>query len=140
MSSHSSDVHIQMDEAHRQLLEINLVALTRDLDPSDIYDELIAGSVLTFDDVERIEKRDTRRDRTMELIRILLRKGPNAFQVLMNSLESNYPHLHDMLKEGLPSTEDILGCMFVLLEFPSTLMYVYILSRYQTEASDPLQR
>ncbi|ELT88648.1 hypothetical protein CAPTEDRAFT_78883, partial [Capitella teleta] len=88
-------------------LEINLVALTRDLDPSDIYDELIAGSVLTFDDVERIEKRDTRRDRTMELIRILLRKGPNAFQVLMNSLESNYPHLHDMLKEGLPSTEDI---------------------------------
>ncbi|ELU13308.1 hypothetical protein CAPTEDRAFT_204236, partial [Capitella teleta] len=68
-----------MEEVHKELITDNLVPLTRDLDPGQIYTELIAGRVLTFEDKEKISKIDTRKAQSMELISVLLRKGPNAF-------------------------------------------------------------
>ncbi|ELT98336.1 hypothetical protein CAPTEDRAFT_205618 [Capitella teleta] len=76
-----------MEEIQKELITDNLVPLTRDLDPSQIYTELIAGRVLTFEDKEKISKIDTRKAQSMELISVLLRKGPNAFGVFMDALQ-----------------------------------------------------
>ncbi|ELU10273.1 hypothetical protein CAPTEDRAFT_201250 [Capitella teleta] len=44
----------KMEVRHKNLVTNNLVNLTDDLDPKDIYDQLIEGDVLTFQDKERI--------------------------------------------------------------------------------------
>uniref|UniRef100_X2B813 CARD domain-containing protein n=1 Tax=Capitella teleta TaxID=283909 RepID=X2B813_CAPTE len=70
----------------------NLVKLTADLDPKDIYDQLIEGDVFTFEDKERIDHEVTRADKARELISVLLRKGPRAFGVFRDALKPKYPH------------------------------------------------
>ncbi|ELU13309.1 hypothetical protein CAPTEDRAFT_204237 [Capitella teleta] len=100
-----------MEEIQKELITDNLVPLTRDLDPGQIYTELIAGRVLTFEDKEKISKIDTRKAQSMELISVLLRKGPNAFGVFMNALQCTYPHLYDLLSGGAGNADDICGSL-----------------------------
>ncbi|ELU12887.1 hypothetical protein CAPTEDRAFT_198688 [Capitella teleta] len=96
-----------MDESHKELITTNLVTIMKDLDPSDIYSVLIAGGVLTLDDKDRISTTcPCRRDEAMELISVLLRKGPTAFGVLVDALQFTYPHLYDLLSVGVCTGED----------------------------------
>ncbi|ELU16193.1 hypothetical protein CAPTEDRAFT_134296, partial [Capitella teleta] len=76
-----------MESADQEILRKNLVALSTDLNPKDVYDALIAGGVLSFQDTERIGTKGTQRDKARELINVLLRKGPNAFGVFMDALQ-----------------------------------------------------
>ncbi|ELT89813.1 hypothetical protein CAPTEDRAFT_78897, partial [Capitella teleta] len=73
-------------------LRQNLVKLTADLEPIDIYDQLIKGGVFTFEDKERIDREFTRADKARELISVLCRKGPRAFGVFRDALKPKYPH------------------------------------------------
>ncbi|ELT89819.1 hypothetical protein CAPTEDRAFT_78894, partial [Capitella teleta] len=73
-------------------LRQNLVKLTADLDPKDIYDQLIEGGVFTFEDKERIDLEVTRAEKARELISVLCRKGPRAFGVFRDALKPKYPH------------------------------------------------
>ncbi|ELT99944.1 hypothetical protein CAPTEDRAFT_189681, partial [Capitella teleta] len=88
-----------MDEKHKNVLAKNLVNICKVLDPSDIYDFLIGGDVLTWRDMEMIEANETRSDRALKLVEILQRKDPTAFDVFINALKSNYRHLHDLLQD-----------------------------------------
>ncbi|ELT92258.1 hypothetical protein CAPTEDRAFT_78884, partial [Capitella teleta] len=78
-------------------LSRNLVKLTNDLNPRDIYDQLIQGGIFTYDDIEMISNMDTRREKALQLIKVLHRKGPKAFDVFRDALKSSYPHLYELL-------------------------------------------
>lgn len=117
-----------MEEIHKELITDNLVPLTRDLDPSQIYTELIAGRVLTFEDKEKISKIDTRKAQSMELISVLLRKGPNAFGVFMDALQCTYRHLYDLLSGGAGNADDICESELPLFnEVSSLLKYAFLI-------------
>ncbi|ELT91616.1 hypothetical protein CAPTEDRAFT_211634 [Capitella teleta] len=91
----------QMDESHRDLLRRNLVALTTDLDPRDVYVSLIEMGVLTMDDRENIRAMSlTRKEEAEELISVIQRKGPTAFEAFMVALQHPYHHLYDLLSRG----------------------------------------
>lgn len=112
------DSCFQMDESHKELITTNLVAIMKDLDPSDIYSVLVAGGVLTLDDKDRISTTcPCRRDEAMELISVLLRKGPTAFGVLVDALQFTYPHLYDLLSVGVCTGEDkrVFECKLVYI-------------------------
>ncbi|ELU00155.1 hypothetical protein CAPTEDRAFT_223766 [Capitella teleta] len=102
-SNPSSDGEWGMKEIHKQVLRKNLIALTKDLNPSVILDELIQGDILTMDDKERLSLVKIRRDQAYELISILMRKGPNAFWVFLDSLKQTHSHLYHMLSNSLIS-------------------------------------
>ncbi|ELT98186.1 hypothetical protein CAPTEDRAFT_192039, partial [Capitella teleta] len=90
-----------MDESHRDLLRRNLVALTTDLDPQDVYILLIQNGVLTEDEKEKLSNHrmnTCRRDEAHELIEVLQRKGPTAFEAFMDALWNTYPHLYDVVE------------------------------------------
>ncbi|ELT98437.1 hypothetical protein CAPTEDRAFT_205544 [Capitella teleta] len=89
-----------MNESHRNLLTRNMVALTTDLDPRNLYRLLIERSVLTLDDWERIRNISCRSEEAFELINVLLRKGSTAFGVFMDALQVPYPHLYGLLSGG----------------------------------------
>ncbi|ELU01609.1 hypothetical protein CAPTEDRAFT_213912 [Capitella teleta] len=98
-----------MEERHKTLLIKNLVKFTNDLDPKDVYDELLEGGVITQEDTERINHLVTRKERVRELLMgVLVRKGPEAFPVFRDALKSKYCHLYDLLTEGMCATDSTL--------------------------------
>ncbi|ELU13510.1 hypothetical protein CAPTEDRAFT_187038 [Capitella teleta] len=87
-----------MDKSHRDLLNMNLVALTTDLDPCDVVVPLIEMGVLTMEERNKILKiPQTRNEKVVELISILQSKGPTAFEAFMGALQNTNSHLYDLL-------------------------------------------
>ncbi|ELU18464.1 hypothetical protein CAPTEDRAFT_213419 [Capitella teleta] len=102
-SNERSSFGLLMDESHRDLLRRNLVALTTDLDPGDVYILLIQNGVLTEDEKETLSNRrmnTCRRDGAHDLIKVLQRKGPTAFEAFMDALWNTYPHLYGRISGG----------------------------------------
>lgn len=107
-----------MEERHKTLLIKNLVKFTNDLDPKDVYDELLEGGVITQEDTERINHLVTRKERVRELLMgVLVRKGPEAFHVFRDALKSKYCHLYDLLTEGMCATDSTLDSESFSLAF-----------------------
>ncbi|ELU10658.1 hypothetical protein CAPTEDRAFT_200994 [Capitella teleta] len=98
----------EMEDWQKELLRQNLVKLTADLDPIDIYDQLIEGDVFTFEDKERIDHEVTRADKARELISVLCRKGPRAFGVFRDALKPKYPYLYALLSAEMSAADDCL--------------------------------
>ncbi|ELU09122.1 hypothetical protein CAPTEDRAFT_58959, partial [Capitella teleta] len=68
-----------MDEFHRKLLRVHMVALVKDLDPPSLYPHLLQGGVLSQDDIDSIDAKSIRRNKAIELMSVLPMKGPDAF-------------------------------------------------------------
>ena len=89
-----------MDPRDAEIIKKHLVTLTDQLDPSNVYAALIQHGIITFDEKESIQVKPTRRDRALELIEVVLRKGgPDAFWVFKEALKRDYPHLHYLLSK-----------------------------------------
>ena len=68
-----------------------------DLEPRNILSELV--TVLTEKDEDEIKAQCTRQERCYKLLEILLRRGENAFEVFVEALKKEVPHLADLLIE-----------------------------------------
>ena len=90
-----------MEEEYRTRLHFHREAIVEDLNVAEISDYLISKSVITDDDRERIDAETTRRDRVREFLRILLRRGQNAFDYFVESLKKEYEHLWKLLSRPL---------------------------------------
>lgn len=55
----------------------------------DITDVLIGESVITYDDLQRINAEVTQSDKNRELIRILIQGPPNGFQIFIQELRND---------------------------------------------------
>ncbi|ELU17180.1 hypothetical protein CAPTEDRAFT_201063 [Capitella teleta] len=96
-----------MEKHHQDVLTRNWTNLCSDLDTSLIVDYLLQEKILSCDDIERIQQNGKiQRDRARELLITLLRKGPNAFEVFVKSLESDHHHLHELLLRDYENRSD----------------------------------
>ena len=80
-----------MDDKHREILRRNWSTLRRDLEPMRLLHHLV--NVLDDTDVEKIKMRHTREDASDNLLEILPRRGPKAFEDFVKALQEVQPHL-----------------------------------------------
>merc|ERR1711957_511134 len=88
----------EMNHIHQRALQINHSFLLRELDPDELASCLYSREVVTTVQYEKVESRIGIRERNLELLRILPRRGPNAFPELITALkETKQSHVMDEL-------------------------------------------
>lgn len=75
-----------MDDEHRQILRQNWAKIRQDLEPIKLLPHL--GNILNEEDVERIKGVEKRQLRCDQLLGMLQRRGPDAFDAFVKALES----------------------------------------------------
>ncbi|XP_028663556.1 caspase-9 [Erpetoichthys calabaricus] len=75
-----------MDERHRRILQKNRVQLLKELEPSLLYDGLIAKGVFTQDMIDEIQSKSVRRDCSRQLLTDLEGRGSQAFHLFLECL------------------------------------------------------
>ncbi|XP_013857242.1 caspase-9 [Austrofundulus limnaeus] len=92
-----------MDEYHKKILQKNRVNLVTSLDPSNLYDALLAKGVFTQDMIDEIKSSGTRRDQARQLVRDLETRGRRAFPIFLECLQETGQHgLVEILQNGAP--------------------------------------
>lgn len=94
-----------MLEKHRYLLIKFRVEIATDLLVDDVLVYLESKHILDSDDKEVIRHQTTSKRRAEKLLDILPTKGYAAFDVFFKILGEKYPHLAQLLKDGV-SEED----------------------------------
>ena len=79
--------YYEMEEKHRASLDACLILLRRDLEPKKILPHLVSKKILDRIDAQKIKGKDTREESCEELLEMLPRKGPNAFQEFVKALK-----------------------------------------------------
>ena len=74
--------------------------LIRDIDPGKIYGRLNEDQIITFDEEEEIDEICPRTEAVSELIKLIQRRGPEAFHSFLNALEHTYPDHYTLLLES----------------------------------------
>ncbi len=75
--------------------------LLENLDPEVVSLQLTEAGVLTPDDKDRIEEKQTRKGKSEQLLLILATKGPAAYEEFVKALEKDHSSLAcQLLKEG----------------------------------------
>ncbi len=75
--------------------------LLENLDPEEVSHQLTEAGVLTPDDKDKIEEKQTRKDKIEKLLMILATKGPAAYEEFVKALEKDHCYLAcQLLKEG----------------------------------------
>ena len=88
-----------MEKKHRNFLRHYRQNIVKDVEPNHILSDL--GSVLTAKDDAEIKAQSSRQGRCEQLLKILPRKGPNAFKVFVEALKKEAPHLaSDLIEAG----------------------------------------
>ena len=80
-----------MLEEHRNILKRHRVDLVRDLEPSKVLNDLY--ECLDEDDREAVKAHSTRVARAEELVDMIPRRGPEAFQCFVAALYKRQRHL-----------------------------------------------
>ena len=80
-----------MLEEHRKILQRHRADLIKDLDPSKLLNDL--SECLDEEDRETVKAHSTRGDRAEELIDMIPRRGPTAFQCFVAALYKRQRHL-----------------------------------------------
>ncbi|XP_019637202.1 PREDICTED: uncharacterized protein LOC109479656 [Branchiostoma belcheri] len=89
-----------MEERHRALLSAKRLEISSDLRFRDIRRRLLDSGILNGENLDEIEKRQSRGDQVKALLDILPTKGPHAFSVFREALnDSGYPHLARILND-----------------------------------------
>ena len=87
-----------MEQKHRTILLHHWANIRENLEPKNIMPKLV--TVLKETDYDEIREQSTRQERCDKLLDILPRRGKNAFDVFVNALESEVPHLASELTEA----------------------------------------
>jgi len=93
-----------MEEKHHTILRLHWSNIRNNLEPNNILPKLVL--VLTETDEEEIRKQSTRQERCDKLLKILPTRGENAFNVFVNALVKEAPHLAKKLTEAAMEPED----------------------------------
>lgn len=95
-----------MEARHKRILTENLCRICDDLEPSLIFASLIEKRILTFDDKETINTKETRSARAMALVDVLFKRGPHAYHSFLNSLNPSHQQLFLHLRRLEERTEE----------------------------------
>ena len=87
-----------MEHKHRTILQDHWSNICDNVEPKNILSKFV--TVLTETDKEEIRKQSTRQERCEKLLRILIRRGENAFDAFVNALVKEAPHLASELTEA----------------------------------------
>ena len=87
-----------MEEKHRTILRHHLPNIRENLEPKNILPKLV--TVLKETDYDEIRAESTRQGRCDKLLDILPRRGENAFNIFVNALDKEAPHLALNLTEA----------------------------------------
>ena len=90
--------YCEMEQKHRTILRLHWSNIRNNLEPNNILPKLVL--VLTEKDEEEIKKQSTRQERCDKLLKILPRRGEDAFNVFVNALVKEAPHLAKKLTEA----------------------------------------
>jgi len=96
-----------MEQKHRTILRHQWSNIRDNLEPNNVLPKLVL--VLTETDEEEIREQSTRQERCDKLLHILPTRGENAFNVFVNALVKEAPHLASELTEADKKTEDELN-------------------------------
>ena len=87
-----------MEQKHRTILRHQWSNIRDNLEPNNVLPKLVL--VLTETDEEEIREQSTRQERCDKLLHILPTRGENAFNVFVNALVKEAPHLASELTEA----------------------------------------
>ena len=87
-----------MEQKHRTILRDHWSNICDDLEPMNILPKFVTA--LRETDKEQIRKQSTKQERCDKLLRILLKRGENAFDELVNALNEEAPDLALKLTEA----------------------------------------
>ena len=87
-----------MEQKHRTILRHYWCNIRDNLEPNNILPKLVL--VLRQTDEEEIREQSTRQERCDKLLYILPKRGENAFNVFVNALVKEAPHLASELTEA----------------------------------------
>lgn len=89
-----------MEEDHKDIIQNNYRKLLEDLDPKEIMHYLFEKKVITSNNMETIQSKETRTSMCAELLQILMRSGPDTFPTFIAGLQkTEKPWLVAMLLE-----------------------------------------
>jgi len=86
-----------MNDEHRKILQRHRIDLIKDLEPLKLLNDL--SECLDADDREAVKALNTRKDQAEELVDMIPRKGPTAFQCFVAALHKRQKHLAKPLIE-----------------------------------------
>lgn len=95
-----------MQEEDRRALRSNREALLKDLEAKRVASLLYSREIFTEEDKDSVNAKSTPAEQREEVLDILPRKGPRAFNVFCNVLHEVTPHLEELLR---PTQEDDEG-------------------------------
>ena len=87
-----------MEQKHRTILRHHWYKIRENLEPKNILPQLV--TVLKETDYQEIRAQSTRQERCDMPLDILLIRGKNAFNVFVNALVEEVPHLASELTEA----------------------------------------
>lgn len=89
-----------MDDIHKKVLRTKLTFLWENLITTKVVKNLYAKEILDVDDVQRLEAEVVDSSRVKELIFMLAKRGPKAYQAFVDSVtETNQQHIKTTLEE-----------------------------------------
>ncbi|KAL6483414.1 hypothetical protein MHYP_G00082860 [Metynnis hypsauchen] len=92
-----------MEARHKKILQQNRTNLVTSLDPSDVYDGLLARGIFTQDMIDEIKSSGTRRAQARQLVKDLETRGSRAFPAFLDCLrETGQASLAELLESGGP--------------------------------------
>ncbi|XP_033740774.1 uncharacterized protein LOC117327753 isoform X2 [Pecten maximus] len=99
-----------MDPIHKAKLKRNYVQIVIDVEPKDLVDDLYQDGILTDNDCERVtNSNETRKERCENLISVLMKRGPHAFQSFLGAIQSsNYSHIVDLLASNTAVSDSVV--------------------------------
>ena len=90
-----------MRECHEHILQKLIVELVKDVEPEPLLLHLYQKGIIDQDDMDEIRSKKIRNKVNQDLIFKLMRRGPEAFPILVEGLQRKQPFLACLLlKEG----------------------------------------
>ena len=90
-----------MRECHKDILQRLILELVKDLEPKPLLLYLYSKKEIDEDDMNEIQKCNSRKTMSKELILKLMKRGPQAFSNLVDGLQNKQPFLAcSLLQEG----------------------------------------
>ena len=77
-----------MNEVHRNTIRLCWVYLMKNMVYQELLDYFISVDIFTSDMCEQVEVERTTNDKNNQLLFILQRRGPTAFQIFLDGLRS----------------------------------------------------
>lgn len=91
-----------MEHSHKEAIRKNWTYLLENLMVDDLLDYLISHSIITENMKEEVEIQRTRREKATQLLFIVQKRGPKAFQILLDGLrECHMEFIADRLESSI---------------------------------------